>query len=134
MKSNYIISIGAFVGGALGVSAYLYLSGTALFWTIAWGAYWGFFFGLLAKIVESVIYRNPIIAKLGSYFQSWGAVGTFVGLIIMTGKIGSCLSGGETSAIKEQLAGFSICFLTSLVGVLFAIIVSVIADVMGTDD
>lgn len=130
-ENNYLISIGGFLGGSVGVWFCLWTHGNAFWESIFWGIYWGFLFGMIAKIVESIVFRNPIISKLGDYFQSWGAVGTFIGLIIMTGKIGECLNGGETGAIKEQLAGFSVCFLTSLIGVCFAIFTSMIADALG---
>lgn len=125
---GFLISLGGFFGGFCGVSLFLLSNGSSLLWSLLWGIYWGFLFGLVSKILECIVDRNPILQKLGDYFQSWGAIGTFIGLIVMTSQIGVCLSDGETSAIKEQLAGFSICFLTSLIGVCLAVFSSLLSD------
>ena len=122
------LALGSYIALTVGIAAYLiriyYLS-----FTVLCSLYWAFFGTCLIFLLLSTFWKfRALFPKLTTYFQIWGTLGTFYGLMKMCAAIALAVNAGDTDAIKGVLAGFSTALVTSLIGMIFALWNDILPD------
>lgn len=115
-------AIGSYFSFAIGLGWYFSASGQSLSYSLWMAIYWGYLASCLVFLLISLYKRSAMFPKLTTYFQIWGTLGTFVGLIQMCTSIKDAVNAGDTQAIKGVLGGFSTALVTSLIGMVLALI------------
>ena len=122
-NKTFYVALGSYVPFAFGLALYLIIRGGTSLFAASWKAlYWSYFISSLVFLLISLWQRFAMFPKLTTYFQIWGTLGTFVGLIQMCNSINYSVNAGDTDAIKGVLGGFSTALYTSLIGMLCALI------------
>ena len=121
-RTIFSIALGTYFSCALGLTLYHIGSGQGLVYSLYQALYWSYLVSCLVFLLISIVRRYALFTKLTTYFQIWGTLGTFVGLIQMCDSIKLAVNAGDTEAIRGVLGGFSTALMTSLIGMLFALI------------
>ncbi len=115
-------AIGSYFSFAVGLGWYFTASGQPLSYSLWMAIYWGYLASCLVFLLISLYKRFAMFPKLTTYFQIWGTLGTFVGLIQMCSTIDKVVGVGDMEAIKGVLGGFSTALVTSLIGMVLALV------------
>ena len=121
-QTIFNVAVGSYFSFALGMTIAFLKVGNPLVNSILTSLYWSYLGACLVFLGISLANRKALFPKLTTYFQIWGTLGTFIGLIKMCNSITSAVNASDTSAIRGAIGGFSTALITSLIGMFFALI------------
>ena len=121
-QTIFNVAIGSYFPFALGMTIGFLKLGESLAYSILTSLYWSYLAACLVFLAISLVNYRALFPKLTTYFQIWGTLGTFIGLIKMCNSITSAVNASDTSAIRGAIGGFSTALITSLIGMFFALI------------
>jgi len=78
---------------------------------------------LLIWAIRAAIQRNNdkyTYLYIASQAQTWGFLGTLIGVAIMMATLSSCVKAGDEGAIRKAIGGFSQAAISSLIGLTIA--------------
>jgi multisubunit Na+/H+ antiporter MnhG subunit len=78
---------------------------------------------LLVWAIWAAVQRNNdkyTYLYIASQAQTWGFLGTLIGVAIMMATLSSCVQAGDDGAIRKAIGGFSQAAISSLIGLMIA--------------
>ena len=123
-KEVFVYAIGSYACFATGLATAFFLNKEPIpdWQKIVVALYWAYLCSCVVFLaISALIYQRALFPKLTTYFQIWGTLGTFGGLMMMCDSVASAVKASDTTAVVGALAGFSPAVITSVIGMVLAL-------------